>query len=146
MNALQIEKEVSLCHEAKGIFKGVYPSDELPYFTEKPYSFIANTDGKSLPGVHWVSFYVDSDGIEFFDSYGRSPYSKMFPFSFGEYIKNKQCLYNTRIVEGFFDDTCGNFCIYMTCLRARGITFSEIIDSFSCDSEYNRYIVLNFFK
>ena len=146
MNALQIELEMEKCVEAAEIFKGVYPSDAIPVFNKKPYAIICNTQPSNLPGEHWVSFYVGQDKIEFFDSYGRRPDSDMFPLSFKNFVKNKICYYNSRIVEGFFDNSCGHFCIYMLCLRARGLLYSEIINSFSVDVDFNRFIVLNFIK
>ena len=146
MNTIQIERQMALCEEGKGIFKGVYASDELPVYDLKPYAFIANVDARKYSGSHWVSFYVDNDNVEFFDSYGRSPYSNMFPISFQNYVSNKVCFYNTRVLEGFFDNTCAHFSIYMICLRLKGLSFSEIVNSFSVDVDYNHYIVLNFFK
>lgn len=133
------------CTESKDIFKGVFPSDELPHLIP-PYSFIANVDSHSKPGSHWVAFYAKNDVIEFFDSYGRSPYSSMFSESFGNFISNwPRCIYNSRILEGFLSSTCGQFCIFYLCSRSRGYTFNTVVESLSNNSvAVNDYIVKKF--
>lgn len=147
MNGLQIEQTLNRCKEAKLLFKGVYASDRLPTFKNKPFSFIANTDGHTEPGTHWVAFYVDNGGVvEFFDTYGRSPYSTMFPDTFGKYVSRRHCLYNSRILEGIFGNTCGQLSIYYTCLRARGLSFKTIIESLSTNVCLNDEIVVTFLK
>lgn len=146
MNTNEIELQVRRCREARKLFKGVFSSDQLPYFNNAPYSFIANCDGHDSPGSHWVAFYIHDAAVEFFDSYGRSPYDQMFPSSFGSYVNKLKCIYNTRILEGLFDNTCGQFCIYFICKRAFGSTYKDLLNSFSSDMEINNSIVHSFLK
>ena len=59
----------------RGLFQGVYPSDQLPAsVSHYPALFIANVDTSDKPGSHWVAFYFtkEQEG-EFFDSYGSPP-------------------------------------------------------------------------
>ena len=147
MNGLQIGWAMKRNAEARAIFKGVHPSNQIPNFSKKPFAVIYNTEGAGRPGAHWVSFYVTRGNVvEFFDTYGRSPLNLMFPVDFKNYIKDRVCRYNTKIVEGFFDNTCGEFCIYMLCLRTKGMTFYDIVNFLSYDTAVNHSTVLNFIK
>ena len=55
--------------------------DEVPHsFNRYPSASVANTDPSSLPGQHWVAFYLLSPShLEFFDSYGCHPDDYHFP-------------------------------------------------------------------
>ena len=148
MNTAEIEKDIKKYKETLNTFLGCYPSDEIPKFP-KPSdhgarAFICNTDPKTKPGSHWVSFFIEGETVEFFDTYGRSPKSWSFPKSLGEHIKDRRCYFNTNIVEGFYDNTCGNFCIYMIVQRCRGFSFDSILLSFTGNVDVNRNIVLRY--
>lgn len=144
MNSYELEKRIRKW-DNKGIFHGVYPSDELPFFNQKPFCIIGNTSSHEYSNGHWVSFFVINDVIEFFDSYGRSPLNYMFPIYFKEYISNMKCVYNTRILEGIFDNTCGDFCAYFAILRIKGYSYVDILNSLSTDVLYNRDVVTKLF-
>lgn len=146
MNTIEIEREMARCSEANGIFKGVFPSDMLPVISSYPAGVICNEDPSNSKGSHWLAFYVTKTLVEFFDSYGRDPFSICFPKSFGDFIGQKQCVYNEKMLEGIFDKTCGEFAIYFTCNRAKGFSFENIIRSFSVDPIANHNIVLNYLK
>ena len=63
MNGLQIARAMKQHGEGRNIFKGVYPSDRIPSFTEKPFAVICKTQAAGKPGDHWVSFYVTDDDV-----------------------------------------------------------------------------------
>ena len=54
-------------------FGGVYPADEIPPHQKHPVCYIINSDPKKKPGEHWLAYYQDDTGCEFFDSYGKDP-------------------------------------------------------------------------
>ena len=131
MNTLQIENSVDQLPETRQYFRGVYSSDNLP-ISSPPYCFIANTvPSTNHVGEHWVGFWVDSDFVEFFDSYGRSPFNILFPSSFKSFVGSRECRYNSIVLEGIFSQTCGQFSIYFICLRSLGLSFDKIVESFS---------------
>ena len=142
MNGAQIVKKVMEYPVARHYFKGVYSSDVLPHF-KPPFSIIANVDDQYSPGSHWLSIMVNNDNIvEFADSFGRRPDNDMFPVSFANYIaKYKLCYYNSVMIEGLFDHDCGEISIYFVILRAMGISFQCIVDSFSVNFDNNNTIV-----
>src|SRR5882724_2572377 len=71
----------------KPIFHGIFPSDKLVIPSKFPAGFIANTDDSSRPGEHWCAYYMpDRYSVEYFDSFGLTPY--IFP-AFFDFIENK---------------------------------------------------------
>ena len=54
-------------------FGGVYPADKIPPHKKGHVSYIINSDPKVKPGEHWLAYYQDDNGCEFFDSYGKEP-------------------------------------------------------------------------
>ena len=69
MNTEQIERELKKYKETWNTFLGCYPSDELPTFPNPAESgaraLICNTDPKTKPGSHWVSFLLKEKQLNF---------------------------------------------------------------------------------
>ena len=66
-------------------FLGVFAFDLIPLASlmssdSFPRCCIINTDPIGKPGQHWVAFYRENSGLEFFDSYGNSPETYHFKF------------------------------------------------------------------
>lgn len=143
MNAVEINDYVNQVPETVRYFKGVYSSDNMPT-SKTPYCFIVNSEPSDQPGDHWLAFWVNDKSVEFFDSYGRSPWNPMFGSSFSSFVGDRKCFYNTVILEGIFSKTCGQFSIYYTCLRCLGFSYDEILNSFSANVIVNDKLVKNF--
>ena len=143
MNGIEIEHYVGLIPETKRYFKGVYSSNNMP-ISETLYCFIVNTDPSDQPGDHWLAFWVNEKSVEFFDTYGRTSWNQMFSSSFSKFIDGRTCVYNTVVLEGIFSKTCGQFSIYYTCLRCLGVTYDDILNSFSVNVIVNDKLVTNF--
>ena len=76
-NLIQIDSERNVIYDYSGLmntiqivhdpitsnkFCGVFPSDQLPETIDKyPRGFVANTDGSTQPGTHWMAFYFPSE-------------------------------------------------------------------------------------
>ena len=50
-------------------FKGVFASDEIPFFPGSNFSLICNLSRKNDKGSHFIAIYVLSKTIIYFDSY-----------------------------------------------------------------------------
>lgn len=130
---------------ASKTFGGVFPCDHLPTDVKKvPASFIVNTDPSWKPGTHWLAIYIDENrNVEFFDSYGRPAqmYTSVFKF-----IKHMAPGFraNSRQLQGTLSSTCGQFCLYFLVWRNRGVSFSEIMNSFSMRLDSNDILVTTF--
>ena len=100
---------------------------------------IANTEPSYMRGSHWVCLYTPRRGMpEYFDSSGNMPLPQMEVYLTRYAPKYKK---NTRRVQDYGTDTCGEFCVYYVKKRREGWSFKKIMDSFSEDLLFNEVLV-----
>ena len=133
MGSIQLTLILSNDKFTRGVFHGVYPSDQLPVsVSHYPALFIANVDTSDKPGSHCVAFYFtkEQEG-EFFDSCG-SPPSK-YSGTFTTFLNNNsnQLTFNTVTLQSIYSKVCGHYCLYFALYRARQISMSTIVHLFS---------------
>ena len=118
-------------HVTKKGYLGAFPACEIPISKKKRYFFITNTDLHDEPGTHWTAWMVEGDKIDFFDSFGRSPNNKQFPYEFKKFILGKKVSYSAFRVQQYTSNTCGYFCMYYIYFRSLGLDFGNIINKFT---------------
>ena len=128
MNTLQINEEM----KNFSCYKGTFSKNLLPQkiINERPIAFIINTDNNDKPGEHWVSIFISrSNTCQYFDSFGRYPLQEIINFL---KINNiKYLTYNTKILQSFYSNTCGAFCILFVKLRCSNFSFKNFINLFT---------------
>lgn len=114
-------------------------------FSKLPIAIIQNTDNASLPGSHWISYFVYSKfnctKVDYFDSYGsKNPdkYNIQFPLN----ITNS----SNRIVQSVDSILCGLFCLMVLYYRSLGQSLCSIISRFSRNTKKNDKTVIKFYK
>lgn len=117
-------------------YRGTFPED-INFTFNPPYCVVTNCDSHNGKGTHWNAWFIDSTTIFFFDSYGRDVGDDTLPEAYKRFVKNKNYVYNPRFVEGVFSKTCGEFCIFVLHFLCKGVSWSDIIDSFSKDTDIN---------
>jgi Adenovirus endoprotease len=139
--------EIADSSNVKHIFKGVFPADRLFNTSTFPACFIANTDDSTKPGMHWTAFYFpDKYSVEYFDSFGLSPF--VFPL-FSSFITNKlsgkRLQFNEHNVQDKNSKMCGLHAMFFLCKRAEGLPFEYIMDiEYSENKCLNDCIVLDY--
>ena len=113
-------------------FIGVFPADLLPNINKykKPVCFIANYDSSNKKGSHWVSFFINKDNIEYFDSFGILPYNKYFINFINKFCKNSKFQYNNIQLQSEHTNVCGHYAILYIYQRLRKLKPSQIIKQF----------------
>jgi hypothetical protein len=108
-------------------------------FCNLPIIVCVNTDDSSLPGKHWVVFYVyQNEGCcvaDYFDSYGlpMTAYNINFPY--------KIVHANNKSVQTSDSNVCGLHVIFYCFKRSRGISTKQILSLYSNDNRANdRYV------
>lgn len=143
MNKTQLQGLIDIDPILQPKILGVFAEDNFPFdLTAIPAGFISNTEQASKPGLHWVSFYVNSYGQGFFfDSFGRSPpdiSSRFYEF----FVYNKMPLiWNTKILQDSRTSVCGFYCIFFLSMISRECEFSSIVDIFSSNNLCNDMFV-----
>ncbi|VDI46815.1 Hypothetical predicted protein [Mytilus galloprovincialis] len=88
-------------------------AEDLPsYVSDRPRTFVVNTDKCDQKGSHWVAFHFPASGLpEFFDSLGR------YPETYQRYFRNvlivngpEYCVVGNQI-NPMISNTCGLYCI-----------------------------------
>ena len=149
MNTLQLKDVMKRDRLGKESFLGVFPMDLLPKqeVLQRPFSLIVNTAPSSHKGQHWLAVYVDDEGQgEMFDSYGHSAsfYDRRL-----EHFLQRNCMfhvYNSRQVQSFTSDVCGQFCLFFLLHRCRGIPADSIVNTFSKRTHQNDELVDHFIQ
>lgn len=105
--------------------------NELPKFSSGAY--VVNLSPSSHKGTHWVAVYAQNNRLEYFDSYGFEPSTRLKRW-WGKnisFVKNPYCL------QGPFSSVCGQYCIYFILHRFSGLKMSEILSQFGTDVDFN---------
>lgn len=119
LNDLKIVKEsYTETNPNRTMVYNVYPSDRLPRHLNtnhtNNYFIIANDSKASSKGTHWLAFFVGNKNgkrvIEYFDSYGFSPWQNKY---FKRFIKNNcdKITYNKKMLQSVFSTKCGMYCL-----------------------------------
>lgn len=103
-----------------GIFKGTYPSDELPncqHFTF-PWCLIANTDCSHKPGAHWIGIYFDTEqNGHYFDSYGMAPTKRKWLQFLTRNSRSGYWDMQRRKIQSEWSPFCGHYVAYYLLAR-----------------------------
>ena len=127
-------------------FKGVFPSDRLPYRADLPLHIIVNTDPSNKPGQHWVCVSIDKLGRGYyFDSFGLPPMvNEIEKFLNQRAVKGWK--FNKLKIQNALSSTCGNYCVLYIIFKCVGISQTTFLKQFVRNSKQNDIKMLKLFK
>lgn len=127
-------------------FKGVYPSDRLPFTSKLPLNIIANTDPADKPGQHWVSLSIDKRGKGYyFDSFGLPPLVPSIRRFLTLKCKNGWT-YNKTQIQDVRTTVCGNYCVLFTIFKCNNLSPKQFFVQFSDKTMENDIKMKNIFR
>jgi len=109
--------------------------DKVDFSGSYPLVIIQNTDPNTLPGTHWVCYYIEKQTFkwtgndliywDFFDSYGNSPeyYNLSLP-------TGRMFNFNPNGIQSEKSTLCGHFCLHFAYNRAIGLSFKKYMEKF----------------
>ena len=117
----------------KGIPVTICCADDLPaHVSDRPQTFVVNTDTCNEKGRHWVAFHFPVTGVpEFFDSLGNAPETYQRHFREVLILNGPQYSVLRNQLQPDDSDTCGLYCVYNVKMRCRRIDMGDILKSFS---------------
>ena len=120
----------------KGIPVTICCADDLPaHVSDRPQTFVVNTDTCDEEGSHWVVFHFPAMGMpEFFDSMGNAPETYQRHFRNVLILNGPQYNMVRSQLQPDDSDTCGLYCVYYVKMRARGFNMADIVKDFSIDN------------
>ena len=119
---------------------------------KKKIGIVFNTDDSSGEGEHWVSFYVDLEGVNrngkpsayYFDSAADRPQKEVFKLvkKLKKQAKKEgiklDFLYND-IQHQYKESECGVYCMYFISKMLKGINFEKFVKDIKKDEYMNKY-------
>ena len=135
--------EIREYYENEPGFNGVYSRNNLPKII-KNGAYVINLDEYADVGdkTHWIDFYVKSNEVIYFDSFGV----EHVPKEIKKFIGNKDFKTNIFRIQAY-NSMCGYFCIGCIDFMFANKTSINFTSLFSpCDFEKNDKIILKCFK
>lgn len=124
----------------KSMVVNVYAADRLPKrslsLNKNNYFLIANDSPSTSSGTHWLAFFLtrknNQNIIEYFDSYGFSPYKNKYFSRFLQRFGNK-VIYNKKMLQSPFSTKCGKYCICFLHHKSKNKSMASFVKLFSDD-------------
>lgn len=128
-------------------YTAVCAIDQLKYIRSESFSIIVNNEPSTSPGMHWIALHKPQHAnvVEFFDSFALPTkfYGKeiqCFLQKNGTYVETSTAQYQSDL-----SNVCGNFCLYFLVLRSKGVSFTNVLSSFSLTNlKHNDELVTHF--
>ena len=135
--------EVSEYYKNKPRFNGVYSRNNLPNKIKKG-AYVINLDACKNTGTHWVSLFVKTNEVIYFDSFGV----EHIPKEINKFIgSNKKIKANIFRIQAYDSIMCGYFCIEFINYMLKGKTLLDYTNLFSPnDFIKNDQIIKRIFK
>ena len=131
-------------------FNGVYSRNNLPNKIKKG-AYVINLDEYENTGTHWVSLFVKTNEVIYFDSFGI----ELIPKEINKFINNdmtkssslKRIKSNIFRIQAYDSIMCGYFCIEFINYMLKGKTLLDYTNLFSPNNfKKNDQIIKRIFK
>ena len=144
--------EISEYYKNEPIFNGVYSRNNLPNKIKKG-AYVINLDEYKNTGTHWVSLFVKTNEVIYFDSFGI----EHIPKEINKFIRskelgsavgsNKKIKANIFRIQAHDSIMCGYFCIEFINYVLKGKTLLDYTNFFSRnDFKKNDRVIKRIFK
>ena len=137
--------EISEYYKNEPRFNGVYSRNNLPNKIKKG-AYVINLDEYENTGTHWVSLFIKTNEVIYFDSFGV----EHIPKEINKFIGNSAIV---RIkndifrIQAYDSIMCGYFCIEFINYMLKGKTLLDYTNLFSPnDFKKNDRVIKRLFK
>ena len=145
MNTEHIRDILSTDDLTRPSFRGVFPRDSFIQFFSHPQQpdvsrYVVNFDESKDPGSHWVAVEFDKTNrrVYYFDPYGLPPAFEKFIDAFNQ--KSSSLTWNALRLQGNNSTVCGQYCVLFCLLRARGLSFHDVLEVLLYDQNMSRHL------
>ena len=107
-------------------FNGVYSRNNLPNKIKRG-AYIINLDEFENTGTHWVSLFVKTNEVIYFDSFGV----EHIPKEINKFIGNKNIKSNLFRLQAYDSIMCGYYCVEFINYMLKGKTLLDYTNLFS---------------
>ena len=106
---------------------GTFAINQIPhvYMVNAPFAMIINTAPWPSRGEHWIAVYcVNNNQLEYFDSEGRPPLTRI------SRMWSHSIIYNTQRLQSYCSSVCGEYCIFYLYCRMKNVSFTSFLSYF----------------
>ena len=100
--------EISEYYSNEPRFNGVYSRDNLPKITKKG-AYVINLDEYENTGTHWIAFFIKTNEVIYFDSFGIEHIPKEINKFISSLERNKKIQANIFRIQAYDSIMCGYF-------------------------------------
>ena len=123
---------------------GVLSRDQTAPHNHKMALFIFNLEPSYMGGSHWVATHVRNGKINYFDSFGLSPFQEIVNHA---KKKNLTLIHQNNQIQAFNTMTCGYFCLYFLNEMNSGTSYFDLLQVFDVyDTAKNERFIERYFK
>ena len=149
--------EISEYYSNEPRFNGVHSRDNLPKITKKG-AYVINLDEYENTGTHWISLFIKTNEVIYFDSFGIEHIPKeinkficskeLRAKALGSAVgNNKKVKANIFRIQAYDSIMCGYFCIEFINYMLKGKTLLDYTNLFSPnDFKKNDRVIKRIFK
>ena len=144
--------EISEYYVNEPRFNDVYSRNNLPNKIKKG-AYVINLDQYENTGTHWVSLFVKTNEVIYFDSFGiehiQNEINKFIgnEQSSSAKARNKNIISNIFRLQAYDSIICGHYCIEFINYMLKGKTSLDYTNLFSPnDFKKNERIIIRIFK
>ena len=133
--------EIQAYYQNECRFIGVYSRDNL-HDKMKDGGYVINLDEYYDIGTHWITLYVNSKTVTYFDSFGI----EHVPKEVKKIIGSRNIISNIYRIKNYDSIMCGCFCIGFIDYMFKGKSLTDYTNLFSPNNfKENDDIILNYF-
>ena len=131
------------CKYLKIPINNVLSRDMKVPHNHKEALFIYNLEPSYMNGSHWIATYVKDNVINYFDSFGLSPFQEIVDHA---KKKNLTLLHQNQQIQNLYTSTCGYFCLYFLNEMHKGVDYFDLLQVFSFDTNENEKFIEKYFR
>ena len=122
----------------------VLSRDETVPHNHQQALFIYNLEPAYMSGSHWVATFIHNKVINYFDSFGLSPFQEIVNHA---KKKNLTLLHQNNQIQNLMTTTCGYFCLYFLNEMNKGKSYFDLLQVFDLnDTMKNEKFIARYFK
>ena len=118
--------EIQMYYQNEPRFNGIYSRDNLPDKI-KDGAYVINLDEYYDIGTQWITLYVNTKTVTYFDSFGV----EHIPKEIKKFINNKNIIVNIFRIQAYDSVICGYFCIRFIDFMFEGNSLTDFTNLFS---------------
>lgn len=138
MNTGEIDRILLKNKLTRAIYKGCFPSDQLPKCTHFPCAMVANLDESSEPGTHWVAIYVKNrKHVYYLDSLAGPTSPHILVYLHNNFKKINRI---EKPLQAKGSKVCGQYAIFFVYMAARGFPPNKIYNLLKGVKKRDRFV------